>query len=526
MKKNKKKPNIIMILCDHLRSDWLGCYGNCFIKTPNIDSLAAEGIMYNNCMITNPTCTPSRASILTGRLPSALRTRMVGCKMPEDEQTIADILKEHNYIRASIGKIHLQPQGEEWEVIKDKQIRPYQKGDDISDNTYYGFDYVDLVNGHGDYLFGHINEWAEKNHYYNSKDKVIKRNYIDGLEHCYEYPYPLKAHSSSYIAHKSEQFIDNIGNKPFMLHVSFNDPHPARQSFVVPKEYAYMYDYKDMPLPCAPVTESRNIHNMYLDSYKNISHNNYGDAPIGTNKYDYTKYDKVAWQKVRALYSGSVTLIDDCVGRILNKLKEKKLDENTIIVFLSDHGDYLGDHGLHGKGYHFDSVIRTPLLIKYGSNLKHDVVNNPISTLDIMPTLLQLIDIPEPIITQGISFADALLSDKDYTREYTITENDDNSMPFRLRTLLNEDYKLSIFANYDYGELFDRKNDPNELNNLYFDKEYEQIRNKLIYLMLCEVICDIDSRNYRQQKPAPPVNKWISYDRHEYTLYDKGKPID
>ena len=114
---SSQRLNVMLIFSDHLRADMLGCFGNSLIKTPNIDQLSKCGAQFNQCMVTQPTCTPSRASILTGRYPSAIRTRMVGCSMPKEEMTIAEILRKNGYKTASIGKMHLVPQFTEQQAI-------------------------------------------------------------------------------------------------------------------------------------------------------------------------------------------------------------------------------------------------------------------------------------------------------------------------------------------------------------------------------------------------------------------------
>ncbi len=194
------KPNILMLLVDEMRADALGCFGNPVINTPNLDRLAANGTCFEQCMVTQPTCTPSRASLLTGCFPSALRSRMVGCETPDDDRFLPRVLRDAGYDTASIGKIHLIPQGYEPEAIEKSRC---------SDGTYdfYGFQYIDLVNGHGDRCFGPgYTAWLKEK----VPDVDACRKTAEPLcnvPRCYRWPFPPEVHSSQYVADRSVAYL-------------------------------------------------------------------------------------------------------------------------------------------------------------------------------------------------------------------------------------------------------------------------------------------------------------------------------
>ena len=211
-----KQPNIIMILSDELRADALGCFGNPIVQTPNIDRLAANGTRFSQCMVTQPTCTPSRASILSGCYPSALRTRMVGCYTPEDHRFLPLVLANHGYRTASIGKIHLVPQAMEPEIVAQKLSS--------GERSYFGFQEVDLVNGHGSRCFGnHYSTWLRERvtNVEARLDETIP--YENGLN-CWHWNLPEDVHSSHYIADRAIDFLNSADGSPFFLHVSFPIP--------------------------------------------------------------------------------------------------------------------------------------------------------------------------------------------------------------------------------------------------------------------------------------------------------------
>ncbi len=494
------KPNILIIFADELRADALGCYGNTICRTPHLDRLASEGVRFDQCMVTQPTCTPSRASVLTGTLPSAIRSRMVGCRTPEDPRFMTYALKEAGYITASIGKIHLVPQGEEPDAVTNA----------LEENGhYYGFDQVDLVNAHGANCFGpDYNAWLEENFpgfkEQRKKCRPFQYGINQGKVKTHHWDLPEKAHSSFYIADRTINFLDQAGDQPFFLHVSFPDPH---HPFTVPEPYASMYKPEDMPEPLPPVAERDGA----VPQMKSAFYNREGrmnDRVTGTPPVKYPEVTQKDWKQVKAVYYGMVTLMDEQIGRIVDALENTGLSDNTVIVFASDHGDYLGDHGLVGKGFHFDSVIRTPLIIK-GAVWKPQTVTDITSALDIAPTLLDMAGAEIHESMQGVSMLGALNGNTAFPRAAALTENDDDIGQVRFRTLTTGEWKLTVYANEKYGELYDRIADPDELNNLWDNSEYADRKQEMKNMLLEELMCAFDTINARVQKPVPEVKKWF-----------------
>mgnify|MGYP002408794030 FL=1 len=305
---SSQRLNVMLIFSDHLRADMLGCFGNSLIKTPNIDQLSKCGAQFNQCMVTQPTCTPSRASILTGRYPSAIRTRMVGCSMPKEEMTIAEILRKNGYKTASIGKMHLVPQFTEQQAINDT-VTSHNNDGSKNHYDYYGFEEIDLVDGHGYRCIGdNYTQWL--NEQVPDWQRLISKaeRYKDGTKDTLVYPLPERVHSSNYIGDKVVEFIEKQDETPFFLHVSFPDPHPP---YSVPEPYASMYHPEDIEDPILPVTKSKGLNSRFEDVYFGKKNNRMVtvtgkmcDCPLGTNYDDYSQYDRSAFS---LLWNGVVS---------------------------------------------------------------------------------------------------------------------------------------------------------------------------------------------------------------------------
>lgn len=506
--------NILLIYADELRADNLGCYGNTICKTPNLDQLAKEGTQFNQCMVTQPTCTPSRASLLTGCFPSALRTRMVGCYTPEDERFLPAVLRKEGYKTASIGKIHLVPQGKEAECIEKTR-------DSEGKLNYFGFEEIDLVNGHGMHCFGpQYSEWLHEK-VPDLEERLQSSEYLKpGINNelktftTQTWELPAEVHSGEYIVGKTQDFLENNKKteKPFFLHVSFPDPH---YPLTVPEPYFSMYNANDIPEPIPPVSKE---HHNPLSLQTKVHDGAYietewgkVDPLIGTAADNYSNYKNKDWRTAKAIYYGMTSLLDNQVGRILSTLDKTGLSENTIVLFVSDHGEYMGDHGFAGKGFHYDSVIRTPLLMRGSGIQANQVIDSVASTLDIASTLFDCVGVQEPNTIQGFSMKQSLENGKALPRHAVMTENDDDFVPMRMRTLTTNEWKYTQLAGSSEGELYNRQQDPDELHNLWKDEAYSEIKQAMSACLSEHLLCAIDGSNGRVQLPTGQNTKYLPY---------------
>lgn len=300
--------------------------------------------------------------------------------------------------------------------------------------------------------------------------------------------------------------VRNQGSeRPFFAHVSFNDPH---HPFTVPEPWASQYADAALPEPILhTATEMPAWYDaIYRRSYLSL------DLPVGrvtgTPPEEYDALDGDAWRAMRATYHGMTACLDHHLGRVLAALDETGLAERTVVVFVSDHGDYMGDHGFLGKGLPFDSALRVPLIMRGPGVTAGTVVEDPASTLDIAPTLLELAGVDEAEGVQGLSVANALAGGVS-PRSAALTENDDDMFPMRMRTLTTREWRLTRWASSDEGLLFDRIGDPQELHNRYRDPALSDVRRRLEQQLFDEVLCSVDYANGRRQKPAPAASRWV-----------------
>jgi arylsulfatase A-like enzyme len=268
-----------------------------------------------------------------------------------------------------------------------------------------------------------------------------------------------------------------------------------------------------MPLPIPSVSESIGMPRLHEQVYggpqANSSHGErLKDRVIGTPPHNYAELGPEDWQQVKAIYYGMVSLLDHSIGRILDAVDRHGLRQNTIIMFLSDHGDYLGDHGMYGKGLPYESALRIPLIARGPGIAAGKIINSVESTLDIAPTLLDMANIAEPEGVQGRSLKPVLRGDDLMRRSLALVENDDDFAALRMRSLLTPQWRLTYYLHQDWGELIDRKSDPLEMHNLWDNPAHAAVKQRLLLQLLQEITASIDMQNGRKQQPSAPVPKW------------------
>lgn len=512
-------PNFVFVITDQHRVDHLGCYGNTVVRTPHIDSIAAAGWRAERFYVANPACMPNRATLMTGRLPSLHGVRSNGIPLPRSATTFTELLRAAGYRTACAGKIHLQPMtadGPIWRGAQTDSLRPPPA--ELADAThpdapadfyeqerihrwqnepnhdlqlpYYGFDEVALTMMHADGAHGHYGRWLEEQHS-NSQlltgpEHALDRGAISALQ-AWRTAVPEELYSSTYIGNQACEFLvrhqQQRPDQPFFLQVSFNDPH---HPFTPPGKYWDMYDPATIDLPA---------------SYTALHH----DAPPPLrhlqNERDTGKSDRESWmlqavseQDVReaiALTYGSITLIDDVVGRVLAQLDALGIRDNTVVIFTSDHGDFMGDHQLMFKGpLHYDGLIRVPFL---WSDPQHrqgpSTVDALAGTVDIARSILERAGLAGFHGMQGCN----LLRLRDGTtprREAMLVEEDNQraflgfDQPVRVRTLVTERWRLTVYRGAEWGELYDLQNDPHETHNLWHSPQIAQVRESLLWQMV------------------------------------------
>jgi len=485
--------NVLFIMTDQHRADHMSCAGNSVLKTPNLDKLADQGVHFTSAYCANPICSPNRASLLTGLYPNMHGVRSNGINLPENVPTISQILYNNGYHTHAIGKMHLQF----WAQKFEKSAYSYEsvnhwfsekwryKMDKNLPRPYYGFEDVEMVLGHGDVCCGHYLDWLEERapQYLPIIRKRAKAFF--NKTHC-ESPIPEELYPTTYITERTISYLkDHVngehGDKPFYLHCSFPDPHHPVSP---PGKYWDMYDPNKIELP-----ES------YKDQENLKNHPFLGDLldnAFFRGMVLRTEPEKVVKEFIARTY-GSVAMVDYGVGQILAALEKFGLDKNTMVIYTSDHGDMMGDHGLILKGpCPFDGILRVPLIWKVPGMTKGTHTDSLVSSIDIPKTILELVGIKrkeQPYGMQGRDMTPILQDSQETIREACLVEHDEELFNFginvRLRHLITEKHKLTVYAGLNgYGDLFDRKDDPNELQNLWESKP--KLRNQMIERLLHE----------------------------------------
>jgi arylsulfatase A-like enzyme len=463
------KPNIVLIISDDHAYQAISAYQQNLIATPNIDRIGNEGAVMNRAYVTNAVCSPSRAVVLTGKYSHINGLKDNGTHFNGAQQTLPKILQQNGYHTAVIGKWHL------W-----------------SEPT--GFDYWNILPAQGHYYNPEFIRMGKDTVYKGYVTDLITDLSINWIEQNKNGPFCLM------LFHKAPhrnwmpplKYLDRFDNVKFDLPSNFYDDYKnrlglQRQQITVAKDMDIRYDSK-IPCDSCPVTK---INDWAPEEYqREIERLTPGERKLWDEHYQkefdlfkqlQTPEEVVRFQFQRYMedYLRCVQSVDDNVGRMLTYLKEKNLDSNTIIVYLSDQGFYLGEHGLYDKRFMYEESFRTPMLIRYPPAIpRSHRINSFVLNLDIAPTLLDLAGIPVPPDMQGVSMKRLLekRKHKDWRKEiyYHYYERSFGLTPhYGIRT---DRYKLIHFYDaIDSWELYDLKKDPAEMKNLYGDSGYEKI---------------------------------------------------
>ncbi len=483
---NERIPNVLLIMTDQQAWNAVGYSGNKMIKTPNLDRLASEGVNFSNAVTPCPVSAPARTSILTGRLTETTTIRdnsdsKTGeCYYP----TFDEILAKRGFVTEVYGKFHspehmarvyMNPPlkgitGTDpiiyWESIYVKYIRenfptkPLKPGE-LYETTFYG--------GTVPYKLDPIDRRYKYLPSGDLPEDEIKRKKLgqDDVHGVLDLPadYTITAVQGK----QTLEALDRLKNEQFVLTCSFHCPHVP----ITPSEpYASMYKAMDMLNPVS------------IEDRRNNSPYNPGEIISPYNEKDKVQY-------MAANYYAFVTEIDDWVGKILNKLDELKLTDNTLVIFVSDHGEMLGAHGMRGKFCFYEESVRVPFLIRYPGKIKAgQTISTPVSTLNIFPTILDYAGV-KSIPTDGFSLKGIMEGTGSPKYDFAVSEwqwSNEKVPSIMIRT---EEWKL-MTTHREGGKnvevLYDLKNDPYEMNNLLgtnlerhkYKAKAEELRDKLV----------------------------------------------
>lgn len=504
---SRSQPNILVIVADQLPTQALGFGGNQFGITPALDQLAAGSTVFDRAYVANPICMPNRASMLTGRLPSSHGTRVNGIPLNPQNDTFVDALRRSGYRTGAAGKLHLQPYGAGpeaanslagsktdavrldlplgWDAFEERGTHADQYV--TMPGSYYGFESVDLVVGSADTATGHYRHWLIERGL--QPDLIQGRKnalrVFDGWDQVYQTAVPADAYPTAYIVESTQRFLREAATSPapFMYWASFPDPH---HPFTPPGSYADLIRPADIELPPSFFNPGTG-----LPPHVEAMLSSRGNQ---LRPFDCWAPTEAQFRESMAAAYGMIAMLDNGIGKILSTLNQLGLSENTIVIFTSDHGDMWGDHGLLLKhGVHYESCTNVPLLIQIPgeSPRRRDGLA---SSLDIAPTVLGLAGVDGHRDFHGIDLLDHADDD---ARSILIEEDEIFGLPglpapFRMRTLVTQKGRLTAYSGCEFGELYDRAEDPEEIINRYDEPSSTSLRSEMSERLLGQIMATSD----------------------------------
>jgi arylsulfatase A-like enzyme len=482
-----RRPNILLVTTDQQRTDTLGCYGSSWAGTPNLDALAEGGICCERAYTTNPVCTPARVSLFTGLQVSRHGAWNVGLNAPEATYTIAHRLAAQGYRTHSIGKMHFQAYGSRDDQSVEAISRWTGSHRDFSGH-YYGFQTVELALGHTTYgLRGHYGEWVRAqvdDETFRSYEKSTRLSKVFFGGEAYDWDLPLKLHNSAWTADRAIDFLSHHDrSQPFFLTLGFQDPHHPH---CVPREFAQRVKPDDIPAPDFEEGELEDKPPHFAIARRGELETSAfrGEYPIAGQGEgaDYRRPTASEAQLGRAYYCNMVRLIDRRMGRVLDYLKAAGLAENTLVIFTSDHGELLGDHGLWMKGpFHYEQIVRVPLLIRWPLGFSGGQRTKAIlSHLDLVPTILAAAEVPASPDLDGKNALPLFRGSTSSIRDGAMIECTDDPHKLRLKTYITPGRKLTWYNGHSFGELYDLVQDPREKINQWDNPAYAAEKSQLL----------------------------------------------
>lgn len=494
-----KRPNILLITSDQQRADCFG-FENPHVKTPHLDRLAQRGTRFSACITPNLVCQPSRASILTGLLPltHGVWDNGVDLDPKVGEQGFAGTLGGAGYQTAFIGKAHFATKATFAPTGTPECMRSQAKFGDKWRGPYMGFAHTELI------VLGHINnplpqELPPAGHYErwflsrgNQDDMLALVTAHDGTDvegaaQTWHSTVPPAWHSSTWLGDRTIDFLANRDkSKPFCAWVSFPDPH---QPFDCPVPWSKLHDPQDMPLPASRREDPTKVRPWWyqatLEGVPQLADPQFRALRAKVSRMPEQTDRQLA--HMTANYYGMIALIDHNVGRILAALQAQGIAEDTLVVFTTDHGDMMGNHGLYLKGpWPLEDLLRVNMIAAGPGVAQGKVVADPISTLDLPATFYDVAGVSAPMDVQSRSLK-GLLAGNGQPREAAWSEWHVHpsrcGVALQLRTVRTRTHKATFELASGAGELYDLVNDPFETTNRFDDPAYAAVRKELEGLM-------------------------------------------
>jgi arylsulfatase A-like enzyme len=459
---NVPRPNILFLMADQFRFDCLGANGNKLVKTPNLDRLAAQSANFVNAFVQSPVCVPSRVSYFTGRYPHSHKNRVNYTPCDPREVFLQRMLKDAGYQTGTVGKLHLYPPTAEHARES-------------------GWDRVLLHDGVGntdpysDYV-----KWRREDDPHAATPYTAVEKNVPAGKNPFRAVIPYEFSPEHWTGEQTCKMLREAagGSKPFFLYSSFFKPHSP---FYTPAPYDSMYDGVEIPLPKRTTLED--IQKLPMPLQKLILRGRQPDYLITP--------ERLEW--MYRSYYGAVSMVDYEIGRILDELEKSGKSDNTIVIFGTDHGAQLLEHGLMDKNVFFEASVHVPFLFRFPGGAKAGRRNDFVEMIDVVPTLLELCGLPVPKYVQGRSFNRDAPSRQMVFSENIIPEiitGGALNMPFvpgqgvagirhpDAKMVRGDLWKMTYYPGHG-GELYDLVNDPHEERNVYDNPAQRGVVNDL-----------------------------------------------
>ena len=485
--KKTTKPNVIFIAIDDLKPT-IGAFGDEFAKTPVLDKVAKNGTIFTNNHTQQAVCGPSRASLLTGKRPDYTKVRDLKTKMRDINPnilTIPQYFKENGYITAGVGKIYDPRCVDEYRDQPSWSL-PFIKEADLNYPQEYGQPAL------GYYQNKEIKEQitvlrkdAEGKGVSNI-NKYVRDRYKPPFEIS---NVPDEAYTDGAITVSALSLLDQVSDdssKPFFLAVGFKRPHLP---FVAPKKYWDLYDKEAIQL-AAFQKKSKNSSDLAYHSSGEMRSYLSPEVEYKLNEMKLLEMDEELQKKLIHGYYACVSFVDTQVGKIIEKLKEKDLDKNTIIVVFGDHGWHLGDHSLWNKHSNFEQATRSPLMIYVPNDNTSVKVSSPTEFVDLFPTLCELSGLSIPENLDGKSLLPLINQTNKVAKKYAVSQWHKGKVTgysfrtdtYRYTVWIDKKKSSEFITSNDIvaQELYDYTKDPLETRNHFGRPEYKVIQKELI----------------------------------------------
>ena len=482
------RPNILLITSDQQHWSTLGCL-NPEIQTPHLDRLASEGTLFERAYCPNPTCTPTRASMITGKYPSQHGAWSLGTKLPESEHTVGEDFQGAGYRTSLVGKAHFQPLDATEEYPSLESYPVLQDLDFWRDfaGPFYGFERVRLARNHTDeaHVGQHYALWLEERGLANWREHFRPPTGTTPAQQ-HRWSIPEAYHYDAWIAEETCRQLDEYASEGenFFLWASFFDPHP---SYLVPEPWDQMYDPAQLTVPAlTPGEHDSNPPHFRMTQEAKPDFSAWRESGFGIHGYGSHLHDRDEMAKNIAVYYGMVSLMDKYIGQILDQLEARGLADDTLVVFTTAHGHLFGQHGMNAKGgFHYEDLIRLPYIVRAPGVVPAGQRSRSLQSLVDLPVSFLCwagIEVPRSMV--GVDQGPVWRGEAVAARDHCIVENRHEPTTIHIKTYVEDRYKLTVYFQRDYGELFDLQEDPGEVANLWHSPAHQELKAELTRKLL------------------------------------------